>query len=178
MSDQLHETKMASRREFDGRAIQLDVDQIRLADGTESVREVIRHPGAVVILPLLDDGRVVLVKQFRYAVGEVLLELPAGTLEPGEDPANCAVRELAEETGLSAADWQLLCCCYSAPGYSAEKLYVYLATGITIDGPPQPDDDERVELAMLPLTSLQTMARRGEIHDCKTIAGLMMVKAY
>lgn len=168
------ETQLSSRSVYDGRVVHLAVDQVRLADGSESVREVIRHPGAVVIVPLHDDGRVVLIRQFRYAAGEALLELPAGTLEPGEDPLACAQRELAEETGLAAAEWRLLSSFYSAPGFCTELLHCYLARGLT-PAVAEADADEEIETVVMPLSAAQTLARRGELRDAKTIAGLLLI---
>lgn len=175
MGDELGEVRIGGERVYDGRVVKLDVDRVRLADGLESRREVVRHPGATMVVPLLDDGRVVMVRQFRYATGETLLELPAGTLDhPGEEPLECARRELAEETGLTAREWRLLASFYTTPGFTDERIWCFLATGIASDAVARPDADERIETVMMPLSSAQALARRGEIHDAKTIVGLML----
>lgn len=174
MDNPLLETQLASETLYTGRVVRLEVDQVRLADGTESVREVIRHPGAVVIVGLLPDERVVLVKQFRYASGQALLELPAGTREAGEAPELTARRELAEETGYQSEQWTELATFYSAPGFCDELLHCYLAENLRPGGVGEADVDERIEPLLLPLAEARAMALRGEFHDAKTIAGLLL----
>ncbi|NUQ00396.1 MAG: NUDIX hydrolase [Armatimonadetes bacterium] len=176
MSDHLRETRIDGERVYDGQVVKLEVDRVRLPDGRESVREVVRHPGAVMVVPLTDDGRVVMVRQHRYCTGEALLELPAGTLEPGEEPLACAQRELVEETGYQARDWRHLASFYTTPGFTDELIHCYLASGITLGERAGGDEDELIELAMLPLSSAQTLARRGEIRDAKTMVGLLLTK--
>jgi len=176
MSDHLTETRLSSERIFTGRAVKLDVDRVRLPDGTESVREVIRHPGAVVIVGLLADQRVVMIRQHRYCVGQELLELPAGTLEAGEDPAECARRELAEETGYQSDDWTKITSFYTTPGFTDELIHCYLAKNLQPGGVGEMDEDERIETVTMPLSSAQTMARRGELHDAKTMVALLLCR--
>ncbi|MBI2300224.1 MAG: NUDIX hydrolase [Armatimonadetes bacterium] len=167
--------RIGTRRVHDGRVLRLDVDLVRLPGGGESVREVIRHHGAVVIVPLRDDGQVVMVRQFRYAAGEELLELPAGTLGPGEEPLACAKRELAEETGHAAREWRLLASFFSSPGFCDELLHCYLAEGAAPGATGHQDEDEDCKPVLLPLAEARAMARRGELHDAKTIAGLLLL---
>jgi len=167
------EQRIASERKYDGRVVKLDVDRVRLDDGRESVREVIRHPGAVLIVPVFDDGRVLMIRQHRYAPGCDLLELPAGTLDhAGESLVDAARRELAEETGYSAREWRLLTSFYTTPGFTDELIHCFLATGLAEDAAGEPDADEQIEPVVLPLAEARAMARRGEIRDAKTMVGL------
>lgn len=141
-------------------------------DGQEQSREIVRHPGAVVILPLADDGRVGLIRNRRAAVGGELIELPAGTLEPDENPEKAAHRELAEETGFRAGSMELLTSFYSSPGILDEQMHLYLATGLEA-GPPSPEPDEQIQLLLTPWDEAVQMARDGRIRDAKTLAGLL-----
>jgi ADP-ribose pyrophosphatase len=140
-------------------------------DGSEITREVVVHPGAVVILPLLPDGRIVLIRNFRPTVEEELLELPAGTREPGEQPLTTAQRELEEETGYRAESWSLLAEFYTSPGILTEKMFAYMATGLTHVGQRL---DESEEIVVTPLAKEDVLARlmRGEFRDGKTMATL------
>jgi len=146
-------------------------------DGAEHVREVVRHPGAVTILPRLDDGRICLVENFRVAVDQALIELPAGTLEPGEDPAQTARRELAEETGYRADRIQLLTTFYTSPGILDERMYLYLATSLRPGASaPEPGEDLRPLLATW--QEALEMVRCGRICDGKTLAGLLFYEVF
>jgi len=176
MSDGLRETRLGGEEVFSGRVLRLEVDQIRLPDGGESVREVVRHRGAAVVLPILDDGRVLLVRQFRYPVGEALLELPAGTLEPGEDPMACGARELTEETGYTAASVTSLGRFYAAPGYTDESLQAVLATGLELTGDAEPDPDEIIEVEVVAADELFRRIGTGEIRDSKTLATILLAQ--
>ncbi|MEW6335911.1 MAG: NUDIX domain-containing protein [Acidobacteriota bacterium] len=174
MTRDLTETRIDGRRVYEGRIVAVEVDRVRLADGAETLREVVRHPGAVVVVPLRADGRVLLERQFRYPVGRVLLELPAGKLEPGEAPESCARRELAEEIGQAAAAWRPLARFFSAPGFCDEVMHCFLATGLTpVDG-AEPDEDERIEVAAMPLAEAIARVESGEICDAKTVAALLL----
>lgn len=157
---------------YEGKLLRLEVHRVELGGGGEAVREVVRHPGAVVVLPLSADGKVVMVRQFRFAVGEELLELPAGTLRPGEDPGECAARELAEETGLRG-ELVPLGCFYSAPGFCDEKLYAFLAQGLE-SGPAHPDEDEELAMVTLSREEMASAVARGVIRDAKTLACLAL----
>ena len=170
----LHETRVDGRRVFEGRMIRVEVDRVRFADGAEAVREVVRHPGAVVVVPLLPDGRVLLERQFRYPTGLELVELPAGKLDPGEDPLDCARRELAEETGHGAARWRPLASFFSAPGFCDEVMHCFLADGLAPGAAGQADDDERIELLAVPWAEALAMIDGGTIRDAKSIAGLLL----
>jgi len=168
------EQRIRGQRLFHGRVLDLHVDRVRLAQGQEATREVVRHPGAVAVVPITNEGDVVLVRQFRYAVGATLLELPAGTLAPGERPLACARRELAEETGHVARRWQRLARFFSAPGFCDEVLHCYLAADVRRTRAPQPEDDEAIEVVTLPLAGALDLVQRGTIRDSKSIIGLLL----
>lgn len=146
--------------------------QRALADGRTLVREVVVHPGAVVILPLVDRDRVCLLKNYRLAVGETLWELPAGTLEPGEDPAQTAHRELIEETGYRAGAIRPLHQFWMSPGILSEKMHLYLATDLS-PGPAEPEWSEELEPSVIAWNDALAMVDRGEIRDAKTLVGLL-----
>ncbi|MCU0726025.1 MAG: NUDIX hydrolase [Planctomycetes bacterium] len=148
----------------------------RLVDeaGREYVREVVEHPGAAVIAPRLPDGRIVFVRQYRHAVGRWLIELPAGTLEPGEDPMSCAARELSEETGYSAGKLSLLAVVYPSPGVLTEALHLFLASDLG-PGAPHRDPGEQMETHVMTREAALAMVRRGEIVDGKTILGVLLL---
>jgi len=175
MTDIHTEETITSERIYSGRVVTLDVDQVRLPEGGRSLREVVRHPGAAVILPVLDDGRLVLIRQYRYAAGEVLLELPAGTLEPGEDPKTCASRELIEETGWRAASLEGIGRIFTTPGFSDEVIHIFVATRLQehADG-SAPDADEDIETVLIPAEEVFDLARRGGVEDSKTLAALLL----
>jgi ADP-ribose pyrophosphatase len=141
-----------------------------LGDGKSHAHDVIIHPGAVVILPLIAPDRVCLIRNFRMAVNETLVELPAGTIDPDEDPLETAKRELIEETGYRAKHWKKLVAFYPSPGFVAEKMTIFLATGLTA-GEATPMDDERIETRWYPRKELAAMIRAGKIEDAKTIIG-------
>lgn len=151
-------------------------DVVRLsyqsADGQTHQREVARHPGAVTILPLLEDGRVCLIRNYRVAVDQTLIELPAGTLEPGEDPLVTARRELEEETGYRCAALEQLCEFFMSPGILSERMLLFLATGLTA-GPPRLEAGEQIENLLVSWQDAMRFIERGEIHDAKTLAGLL-----
>jgi ADP-ribose pyrophosphatase len=170
---------VASRILRRGRYLTFRVDTIERADGSRTERDIAGHPGAVAIVALDDDGRVALVRQYRVAVGQALLEIPAGGLDLGEDgskeaPEAAARRELEEETGLRATTWRHLSSCFSAPGFTEEEMHLYLATGLSVaeDGRLGPDEDERLILSWLPWRHAVAAIERGDIRDAKSIVGL------
>ncbi|MFQ5576715.1 MAG: NUDIX hydrolase [Anaerolineae bacterium] len=165
------ETSLTEETIYQGSAVSLSLRQSQLPDGTLVAREIIRTPGAVVIVPVTDTDQIRMVKQFRAAAGRWLVELPAGTLNPGEDPADAAPRELLEETGDRAANWRYLGGFFAAPGILTEYLHLYLASGLT-PGPNRPDFDEQLHIITLSWRQALAMITRGEIEDAKTIAGL------
>ena len=149
----------------------------RTPDGSLHAREVARHPGAVTILPLLDDGRVCLIRNYRVAVDQTLIELPAGTLEPGEEPAATARRELEEETGYRAAEVRQLCEFYVSPGVLSERMVLFLATGLT-RGPARLEGGEQIEPFVVSWNEAMALIQRGEIRDSKTLVGLLWYATY
>ncbi len=166
----MHEKTIHLETAFRGKLVQVDVLDVELDCGKRAIREIIKHPGAAVILAQLPDERFVLVRQYRKAIETALLEAVAGTLDPGESPETCARRELTEETGYTAESLHDLGVIYPAPGYSEERLYVYYAKLSPERGPMRPDDDERLEVECFSTDELESMMERGEICDAKTLA--------
>jgi ADP-ribose pyrophosphatase len=158
---------------YQGRAFTVRQDRVKLPDGRLTNLDVVVHTGAVTLIPVDQQGNVWFVRQYRHAAGEMLLELPAGTVEPGEEPEVCASREVREETGMSAEKLELLGDFFLAPGYSTEHMYVYLATGLQED-PLQQDEDEFLSVEKIPLEQAFSMAESGELKDAKSLAALML----
>ena len=176
--ENLRETRVAREEIFDGRVIHLTCDTVELPNGHTSTREVAWHRGAVCVVPVTDDGEVVLVEQFRYPYDTTLLEIPAGKLEPGEtDRAAAARRELAEETGFRAAELIDFGDYYGSPAILREKITMYLALGLT-PGECRPDDDEFIHVKKIPLDELCEQILRGEIPDGKTQAAVLRAKLW
>ncbi len=161
---------------FQGKVFTVRRDAVRLPNGRVAHLDIIAHHGAVTMLPIDAEGNVWFVRQYRHAAGETILELPAGTLEPGEPPEACAARELQEEIGMAAENLTLLGEFYLAPGYSTEYQYIYLATGLTPSSLPQ-DADEILEPVAFPYEEVVKMAREGKIRDAKTLAALFLAAA-
>ena len=164
---------LAHRRVYDGKVLALDVDEVQEPEGVRAVREVVRHRGSVAALPVQGDGRVVLVRQYRYAVDERLWEIPAGRLDPGETPAEGARRELEEEVGLRVSALDLLLVFYTTPGFCDERLHLFRASGLT-EGTARPEADERIELGTFTLDEARAMIGRGEVRDGKTLLALLL----
>lgn len=166
----LAETRIDSTPAYDGDFLKVQRDRVRLPDGQPATREYIRHPGAVVILPVFDDGALLLERQYRYPLDRVFIEFPAGKIDPGEDALTCAKRELQEETGYTARDWQFVCTIHNAIAYSDEHLDLYLARGLTA-GESALDEGEFLEVFTAPLADLLQWIRGGEVTDVKTVIG-------
>ena len=169
----MQEKTVKSSTVFRGKIVEVKVDTVTLPDGRQTEREVVEHPGAVAVVAMTENEEVLLVSQFRYPVGEILLEVPAGKLEPGEDPLESAKRELAEETGFMANSWELLSVFYTTPGFSNEIMYLYLARDLSPDK-KQADDDEFIEVHRISLTDAMSKALSGDFKDAKTIAGILI----
>lgn len=168
------EIQVRSRRIYEGRVVNLRVDLVRLPDGRVVEREVVEHPGAAAVVALTDREEVLMVRQYRYAVGQTLLEIPAGTLEVGEDPLACAMRELVEELGATAGRWEPLATLFYSPGFLTEVMHLFLASDLA-EGQPRPDPDERLTVERIPLPEAVELVRRGEVRDAKSVAGLLLV---
>jgi ADP-ribose pyrophosphatase len=166
----MEERVLSTTRPWTGRRIRIRVDEIERSDGYRTSREIVEHPGAVAIVAW-DGERLAMVRQWRHASGEVLLEIPAGTLEPDEPPLETARRELAEEVGLAAAHWQTGPRFYTAPGFCNELMHLYLATGLS-DAQADADDDEVLEPSWLTLADALAAIDDGTIRDAKSIAGI------
>jgi ADP-ribose pyrophosphatase len=158
---------------YSGRIVDLGLETVTLPNGVAVELEIIRHPGAAAVVPLHADGTVTLVRQYRHAGGGMHIEIPAGVLEAGEDPAQCAARELSEEVQLAAGRLTLLSAIHTTPGFTDERIHLYLGTALTpTDG--QPDADEYLQPIRMPLTEAVARVRSGEITDGKTICGLLL----
>ena len=171
----LTEKTIARSTVFQGCLLRLDVDQVELPDGNTAPREYIRHPGGVGVVALTDEGEVLLVRQYRYPYSEIVTEIPAGKRDPGEDPLTTGMRELEEETGYRAANYTPLGVMYPTPGCCDEKVYLYLATGLT-QAEAHPDEDEFVEVERLPLEEMVRRVMAGEITDAKTQIAILKTK--
>jgi len=170
MDTHLQETRIDGEVVYNGGFLKVTRDRVSLPDGSVTSREFIRHPGAMVILPLFDDGTVLVERQFRYPLGRVFIEYPAGKLDTGEDPLACAKRELQEETGYTAASWHFLCTIHNAIGYSDEHLNIYLARDLTA-GPAKLDAGEFLDTYTATVPELLAQVKSGAITDVKTVIG-------
>lgn len=170
MDKHLEETCVDSEVAYTGSFLKISRDKVRLPDGKMTQREYVRHPGAVVILPVLADGKILLERQYRYPLHRVFIEFPAGKIDAGEDPLACAQRELHEETGYTASQWQHVCTIHNAIAYSDEHLEIYLARGL-VPGEAKLDDGEFLETMAVTLEDMLEWVRQGKITDVKTVIG-------
>lgn len=173
----LREHCLESRSVFEGNFLKVKRDLVRLPDGSQASREYINHPGAVMIVPILDDGRLLLERQFRYPLGRVMLEFPAGKLDAGEAPLHCAQRELLEETGYSATQWAHAGVLHNAIAYSDEGIQIFFARGLT-QGQQSLDAGEFLELITLSVAELDALAASGAMTDAKTLIGLLWLSRW
>jgi ADP-ribose pyrophosphatase len=180
MSHQPHFRVLKSERKHDGKVFNLIVDEIEYESGNRAVREVADHPGGAVAVPLLDDGSLLLVRQYRYPLKQPLLELPAGKLSPGEDPMVCAARELEEETGYTAQKLTKLTAIYTTPGFCNEQLHLYLAEDVRRSSTGQQLEEGELSLTVeqIPLHHVVEMIEKGEILDSKTICGILLAERH
>ncbi len=169
------EKTIQSETIYEGKVLTLKKDKVEIKDGKTSYREIVKHRGAVALLPITEEGKVILVEQYRKPIEKVLLEIPAGKMEEGEAPIITAARELQEETGYSAKNIDLITKMYPAVGYSDEAIYIYLATGLT-SGETNFDEGEDIDIVEMELDKAVEMVMSGEIEDGKTIIALMMAK--
>lgn len=173
----MKETKLSETHIYKGTLLDVWRDEVRLPDDRTSIREYIKHPGAVVILPVLPDNKIVFIRQFRYSVGKEFIELPAGKLDPGENRKDSARRELKEETGYRAEKWTELTEIHPCIGYSDESIWLFLAEDLTASQ-QQMDHDEFIEIIPTTLDDAVEMVKSGEITDAKTIVGILWANSY
>jgi ADP-ribose pyrophosphatase len=171
----LREETLLSEQVYRGHFLDVRRDQVRLPDAGTAVREYIVHPGAVMVVPLLDDGRLVMERQWRYPLARAMLEFPAGKLEAGEPPLECGIRELAEETGYRAAEWARAAVLHNAIAYSNEGIEIWFARGLTL-GERHLDAGEFLDVTTASAEELEILAGRGELTDAKTLIGLMWLQ--
>ena len=178
MSDEmLIEHRISGAQVYRGNFLDVRHDVIALPDGGSATREYIVHPGAVMVVPLLDDGRLVMERQYRYPLGRVLLEFPAGKLDAGEPVQRCGQRELAEETGYRATEWARACLVHNACAYSTEGIEIWFARGL-VPGQRQLDPGELIDLCLMDEAGLDALAARGELTDVKTLVGLQWLQKW
>ena len=175
--DSLIERRISGEQVWRGHFLDVRRDVIAQPDGHTATREYIVHPGAVMVVPLLDDGRLVMERQYRYPLARVLLEFPAGKLEPGEPVLHCAVRELLEETGYSAREWARACSIHNACAYSDERIEIWFARGLQA-GPRRLDQGELLDVCLMHEAELDALAGRGELTDVKTLIGLQWLQTW
>jgi len=173
--------KIGGTRVYHGRIISVDLDEVRFPDGSTGTLEMIRHPGASAVVPVLgepgDDPEILLIRQYRYAADQFLYEIPAGRLDPGESPADCARRELQEETGYSAGRVEHVFTMYTTPGFTDEKIHLFVATGL-VAGQAHREADEFMELVPTRLSRALSMVEQGEIQDAKTALALLYAAGF
>ncbi|HZF67263.1 MAG TPA: NUDIX hydrolase [Gemmatirosa sp.] len=179
---QVEPGQVATRRVHAGKIVQLDIDTVRFPDGSTGELEIFRHPGASAVVPFLsdpqgEDPQLLLIRQYRYAAGGWLYEVPAGRLDEGEDPADCARRELQEETGCTATGVERLTTIFTTPGFCDERIHLFLATGLT-RGEHRRERDEFLEVETVPLSRALAMIESGEIRDAKTVIALLYAAGF
>lgn len=174
--------RMTSRRVYSGKVISVDVDTVRFPNGASGDLEMVRHPGASAVVPFLDDPRgpdprIILIRQYRYAAEGFVHEIPAGRLDEGEKPIDCAARELREETGYTAKELIPLTTFYTTPGFTDEQIHLFAATGLS-EGKSQLESDEILDLVQVPMSKAMEMIQSGELVDGKSMVGLFFVSRF
>jgi len=167
----LDEVFVSSKPAFEGRLLHVHVDTVRLPNGNTATREMANHQGAIAVVPILPDGSIIFVKQFRYPMGTVMYEIPAGKIDPGEEPDVCAVRELSEETGYEADHWDYLGAIATTPGFTDEVIHLYAATGLHRHD-QHTDPDEFISVEVVPHEKILPMIEDGLLYDGKSLAAL------
>src|SRR4051812_41263958 len=175
-------SRVSSRRVYSGRIISVDIDRVRFPDGSEGELEMVRHPGASAVIPFLtdpssDDPQILLIKQYRYATDDFIYEIPAGKLDGQEDPADCAKRELREETGCTAERIEHLYTFYTTPGFTDERIHAYMATGLT-RGEVAHEKDEFMSLETVTLSRALELIKTGELNDAKSALAILFVAGF
>lgn len=170
------EKTVSSQTKFEGRIITVKVDKVSMPDGKLAERELVLHPGGVGVVALTKENKVILVKQYRKPLDKAIYEIPAGKLDKGEEPITCAIRELSEETGLSAEKFTYLGFIYPSPGFTDEVTHMYLATGLS-QGDTHPDDDEYLDVEEVSLVEVLAMIEKNEVNDAKTVCGILKAVA-
>ena len=168
----LQEKKISSDNIFTGMVVTMQRDKVLLGTGKQAIREVVRHSGGVCVAAVDDENHIYLVRQFRYPYNEIVTELPAGKLNPGEDPLECGKRELLEETGLTADEYISLGVLYPSPGYLDEVIHMYYARGLS-QGPQELDEDEFLDVIRIPLSKAVDMVHSGQLKDAKTQSAIL-----
>lgn len=182
MTEKDNAGKISSRSVYDGRIISVDVDTVRFPNGTVGELEMVRHPGASAVVPFVDDlrepdPRIILIRQYRYAANGFVHEIPAGRLDHGESPSDCAARELREETGYAARELIPLTTFYTTPGFTDERIHLFAATGLT-EGESQLEPDEILDLASVPISKAVEMIRTGQLVDGKSMVGVLFAARF
>lgn len=172
----LDEKTLSGEQKFDGKVVKLFVDQVELEDGSKAIREVIKHPGGVCVVPINDKGEIYMVRQFRYPFSRVLTEIPAGKLEQGEDHRECGIRELKEEIGAEAGRFDYLGCLYPTVAYDTEVIYMYLARDLSF-GEQSLDEDEFIDVVKMPFEKAVQLVCDNELPDAKTQLAILKAKA-
>ncbi|VEF47900.1 MutT/NUDIX family protein [Bacillus freudenreichii] len=175
--NKFEEKTVGTKPIFDGKIISVQVDEVELPDGKRSSREIVRHPGAVALIPLTNEKKIVMVEQYRKPLERSLIEIPAGKLEPGEEPAVTAERELEEETGYRAGKMEYITSFYTSPGFANEIIHIYLATELeALDNPADGDEDEFVELVEISLEEALECMKNERIYDAKTVFAIQYLQ--
>ncbi len=170
----MKEEVISSRIIYEGRILKIKLDEVKLPNGYTTVREIVEHPNAVALIPIKSNGKLIMIKQYRHSAQEVLLEVPAGTIEENEAPEECAKRELLEETGYEAKELKKLFSCYLAPGYSTEFIHIFLAENLVYKG-QKTEADEQIKVVELTLKEAIEKIKSGEVKDAKTICSLLFL---
>lgn len=172
----LEEKTLSGEQKFDGKVVKLFVDQVELEDGSRAIREVIKHPGGVCVVPINEQNEIYMVKQFRYPFSQVLTEIPAGKLEPGEDHRECGIRELREEIGATAGRFEYLGCLYPTVAYDTEVIHMYLARELSF-GDQSLDEDEFIDVVKMPFEQALQLVYENKLPDAKTQVAILKTKA-